>query len=248
MPTVKVSIMSRFAGVLLAAIAASILPTWLAIAQVIDLPQATAPATESSRFSSGQNVGIEFKSADVFSGKRARIRRVEDTLYGVADELPGVRIGWYIHDSMTAWKVAIDRKLPLVLLMHEDWCEFCWKMIDVFTCRSLNRFAGSAIFAVGSGEREISVKAMQESLQMDALPTLTIIRPEPSILVEEMRIEGYLKESELAAHLETARSNYPRSLENLADVPPWVLSPPGSQAGSMAIKLSKSPQYEGECR
>lgn len=184
-------------------------------------------------------------------------RRLGDTLFGPADEIESVRIGWYINDTGTAFEKAIDLNVPFVLFVHGDWCDYCWHLVDALTCPGVNRFAGSAVFAVASPEAERFASAVAGSLNIGAYPTITVLFPEARMLIEGGRISGYFSGDDLASHFATIFSTF--TSESMATryqaealTPPpfiraWALKPAGSQAKAVMWPLSKSPERKSRC-
>lgn len=175
------------------------------------------------------------------------------TLYGHDEERPGVRIGWYFDNAVEAFRTAIDRNVPLVLVVGEDTCVYCQYLVDALTCPSVNRYAGSAVFAISSPSRDVGASTIASSLKIESNPAVTVLMPETRILVEGGRINGYFPGDHLAGLLDTFRRQYP---EEAARADPergvpgfagrWDLQP-FSQATAVITPLSKTPEHPARC-
>jgi hypothetical protein len=135
-------------------------------------------------------------------------RHPDQTLYGALEEIGGVRIGWHVNETGAAFKKAIDRNMPLVLVVHADWCDYCWKLIDALACPSVNRFAGSAVFAIGSYEIDKTASSIASSLNIEKYPTLAVLYPEARMLIEAGRINGYFPGDKVAKYLTEIQDDY----------------------------------------
>lgn len=123
----------------------------------------------------------------------------------VAEQVPHVRIGWYVNASIDAFREAIDRNKPLVLVLGDSYCtRYCPQLIQqALRCPAVNRFAGEAVFAYGMPSRDKGAMAIGGSLRIDAVPTITILEPESRMLLERGRINGFFDAAKLGEHLET---------------------------------------------
>ncbi len=180
-------------------------------------------------------------------------RRIDRILFGAEDEIEGVRIGWYIRDTFKAFNLAIDRQVPLVLVLHDGSCEYCWRMIDAFTCRSVNRFAGSAVFAIGDPDHEKMDSAIKRSLDISFYPSIPILEPLATTLVEAARISGYFPGDKIAEHLTAIMADYAKKPpedqggSRLRRVGSWVLRSEGSRARSVITPMSRIPDHRVNC-
>jgi hypothetical protein len=134
-----------------------------------------------------------------------------ETLSPVLAQFPGVWIGWYVNRSIDAFRVAIDRNQALVLVLGEDWCNFCTHLIqDSLRCPAVQRYAGDAVFAYGVPSLDKGSAAIAGSLGIDAWPTITVLEPEARMLLERGRINGYFEASTLGEHLDTILYQTPK--------------------------------------
>ena len=127
-----------------------------------------------------------------------------ETLSPVLAQIPGVWIGWYVNRSIDAFRAAIDKNQPLVLVLGEDWCSYCTRLIqDSLRCPAVQRYAGDAMFAYSVASLDKGASAIAHSLNIDAWPTITVLEPEARMLLERGRINGYFEASKLGEHLDT---------------------------------------------
>jgi len=137
-------------------------------------------------------------------GQQSAGASARDTLSPVLAEIPGVSIGWFVNRSIDAFRVAINRNQPLVLVLGEDWCRYCTQLIhDSLRCPAVDRYAGDATFAYSVPSMDMGASAIASSLQIEAWPTITVLEPEARMLLERGRINGYFDASMLGEHLET---------------------------------------------
>lgn len=122
----------------------------------------------------------------------------------VSAEVPEVWIGWYVNRSIDAFRVAIDRSVPLVLVIGETSCKYCTNLIyNSLRCSAVDRFAGDAVFAFSSPASDRAAMAIASSLKIETYPTTTVLEPEARMLLERGRINGYFESSKMGEHLET---------------------------------------------
>jgi hypothetical protein len=127
-----------------------------------------------------------------------------DTLSPVLAQIPGVWIGWYVNRSIDAFRAAIDRNQPLILVVGQDWCSFCTRLIqDSLRCPAVQRYAGDATFAYSVPPLDKGATAIASSLNIEAWPTITVLEPEARMLLERGRINGHWDASKLGEHLDT---------------------------------------------
>jgi len=119
-------------------------------------------------------------------------------------EVPAVWNGWYVNTSIDAFRLAIERNVPLVLVVSEGWCQYCRRLAtDVLRCPAVDRFAGEAVFAFSSPSADRGATAIAGSLAIEAYPTITVLEPEARMLLERGRINGYFDASQLGEHFDT---------------------------------------------
>lgn len=154
----------------------------------------------------------------------------ERILAPVSAEVREVWIGWYVERSIDAFRVAIERNVPLVLIVSEDWCRYCVNLANnSLRCTAVNRFAGEAVFAISSPSKDRGANAIASSLEIEAYPTITVLEPEARMLLERGRINGYFESSKLGEHLETILWKTPprgyRDKNGVLEKPPAPWSP-----------------------
>jgi len=121
-----------------------------------------------------------------------------------SEEVPGVRLGWYLNSSVAALVAAIDQNKPLVIVIGETSCADCEKLAKALRCAAVERLAGEAVFAYGMPSRDKSTLAIAGSFGMESYPTITVLEPESRMLIERVRITGFFDATTLGTHLEEA--------------------------------------------
>jgi hypothetical protein len=180
---------------------------WLASVAVAwaELPSGdgAAPAAGAGQMSSPQS-----ETRPDAARAAASAGQPKDALFGIGDERPGIRIGWYFDAAVDGFRSAIDRNVPFVLVISEDWCNYCAWLVDALTCPSVNLFAGGAVFAISAPSRDTGAQAIAGSLNIDTYPTITVLMPEARILLEVARINGYFSGDALAGLFEMIQRDY----------------------------------------
>lgn len=211
--------------------------------------KASTARKRATRSSSKVKKGLARAETNVLGTWGAR--RIEDTLYGVGEQIDGVRIGWYINDTITGFKEAVDKNVPLVLIFFDPSCSYCWDTVDAMTCPMVNRFAGAAVFAIANPEADKAAKAIEGSLEIKKKPTISVILPESRMLLEIGRINGYFPGNKLSEHLTTIAAEKGRQEdlgggEKIFVANNWVLKKPPAGVGT--VRLSKSAgRYVQKC-
>ncbi|HEY7443083.1 MAG TPA: thioredoxin family protein [Vicinamibacterales bacterium] len=132
----------------------------------------------------------EFDASRLFPSPDAEVRTVWN--------------GWHVNTAIDAFRSAIDRNVPLVLVVSEGWCEPCRRLAtDALRCPAVDRFAGEAVFAFSSPSTDRGASAIASSLDIDAYPTITVLEPDARMLLERGRINGYFDASKLGEHFDT---------------------------------------------
>jgi len=156
----------------------------------------------------------------------------------VAQEIPHVRIGWYINTSIDAFRAAIEQSKPLVLVLGDSYCaRVCLPLIQqALRCPAVNRLAGSAVFAYGMPSRDKGAMAIGSiSLGIEKVPTITVLEPEARMLLERGRINGFFEAGKLGEHLETILWHTPpRAYEKERPLLSQPTVPPPTTADAIA--------------
>jgi hypothetical protein len=119
-----------------------------------------------------------------------------------SDEVPGVRLGWYLNSVVGALEAAINLNRPLVVVIGERSCDECVRLAKALRCAAVERFAGDAVFAYSFPSRDLSAVSIAGALKVDAYPTVTVLEPESRMLIERARINGRFDATTLGNHLE----------------------------------------------
>jgi hypothetical protein len=190
----------------------------LASAQPTSLPpdlvrRAAAPTAESASINRSADAATQARALSPAQSGQSDVLRV---LPPPSDEVRHVRIGWYVNRAIDAFRTAIDRNVPLVLVASVEWCSHCRsQVLDALRCPDVDRFAGDAVFAISSPEVDLGAKAIAGSLNINAYPTVTVLEPEARMLLERGRINGNFAGSTMGEHLDTIiRKTPPRRYED----------------------------------
>ncbi|MEM8811585.1 MAG: hypothetical protein AAGF59_03135 [Pseudomonadota bacterium] len=144
------------------------------------------------------------KDVDLSEEIRAEIERLEP-LIG-RQEIPRFRIGWYVNDSIEAYRSALLQEKPMVAYFHAPLCNFCNRLIEKFQCPSLNRFAGRAVFSLTTGSFEGGGDRggldLATALSVDRYPSILVLRPKSDQLVVIGEFVGEGEVQELGRWLE----------------------------------------------
>lgn len=155
-----------------------------------------------------------------------------------SEEVPGVRLGWYLNSAVGAYESAINQNTPLVVVVGESSCAECVQLANALRCAAVERLAGEAVFAYGLPSRDLSTVAIAGSLGIESYPTITILEPESRMLIERVRISGRFDATTLGNHLEEA----------LWRVPPRAYTDfePGGEASPRALPRGARPVTTAE--
>lgn len=137
------------------------------------------------------------------------LRRSKATDFGIASalpdragELPGKRIGWYREQSYQAGTDAIAANQFLVMIIGDDWCNFCNDLVEnVLRCPEVERFAGSALFAYGRPSRDYQSAYTAMELGVKEYPAILLTRVEGNMIYLHHRFVGGVAAGDLAAKL-----------------------------------------------
>ena len=137
--------------------------------------------------------------------------KAEDTLYGASDEISNIRIGWYFN-AIDAYEAGLAKHLPIAVVFGTPRCKFCREFIDkALTCASFNRLAGRAVFAYVDPETDGGAKAMTVALRIDAFPTVSVLKPDPSLFYELERINGMFPGDAVLSMFEELPAYFPKA-------------------------------------
>jgi len=120
-----------------------------------------------------------------------------------SEQVNHIRIGWYVNQSVDAFREAIETRKALVLFVGTNWCHWCAKQIaNVVRCAAVERFAGDGVFAYGFVGEDKGTDAIAGSLKFGGYPVITVLEPDDEMILERGRINGYFKAPESGQHLE----------------------------------------------
>ena len=164
-----------------------------------------------------------------------------------ADEIPGVRIGWYINSAVGALQAAIDKSKPVVLVLGEPTCEYCMSVALAVRCSAVERLAGEAVFAFSIPSRDTGATSIAGSLNITGDPTITIIEPEGRMLLERGRINGFQKATPFGNNLEELLWRTPAQPYTGSDAAtaPSKLAPPRAPRAPTAEEAEAGAKQRG---
>jgi hypothetical protein len=153
------------------------------------------------------------------------------------DEVPGVRIGWYLNSALGALQAGIEQKKPVVLVVGEPTCDYCVKVALAARCSAVERLAGEAVFAFSILSRDTGAAAIASSLEITADPTITILEPEARMLLERGRLNGFKEATPFGEFLEEViwrTPQQPYTGDDAATTPTITALPRASRAPTAA--------------
>lgn len=115
----------------------------------------------------------------------------------------------YRDHSIDAFREAIDKNKPLVLVVSEDWCGYCKRLEGELGKPAVQNFKDKAVFSISSPTKDKGCAAIASSLDINAYPTITVLEPEARMLLERGRINGYFTGEKLGEHLDTIINKTP---------------------------------------
>lgn len=115
----------------------------------------------------------------------------------------------YRDHSIDAFRDAIDKNKPLVLVISEDWCGYCKRMETELGKPAVQNLKDKAVFSISSPSKDKGAAAIAGSLGIEAYPTISVIEPEARMLLERGRINGYFPAEKLGEHLDTIINKTP---------------------------------------
>lgn len=115
----------------------------------------------------------------------------------------------YRDHSIDAFREAIDKNKPLVLVVSEDWCGYCKNLEKELGKPAVQNFKDKAVFSISSPSKDKGCAAIASSLNIDAYPTITVLEPEARMLLERGRINGYFAGEKIGEHLDTIINKTP---------------------------------------
>lgn len=115
----------------------------------------------------------------------------------------------YRDHSIDAFREAIDKNKPLVLVVSEDWCGYCRNLEKELGKPAVQNFKDKAVFSISSPSKDKGCAAIASSLNIEAYPTITVLEPEARMLLERGRINGYFSSEKLSEHLDTIINKTP---------------------------------------
>jgi hypothetical protein len=95
-------------------------------------------------------------------------------------EIPKLRIGWHLNQTMEGYLQGLDENKPFVLVFHRDNCGFCDRLLARFRCPSINRYAGRAVFGISVnplGTTNNDERGLAEAMDLRAFPSILVVLP-----------------------------------------------------------------------
>lgn len=119
----------------------------------------------------------------------------------------------YKNNALEGYKKALEEGKPLVLVMGNPYCGFCKALKAEMEKPEMAEFANKAVFVyTNPGDEEgydVSGKVFADALGVRGYPTISIIEPNASKIIERARIEGFFPGSMLKANFsENLNPNY----------------------------------------
>lgn len=103
--------------------------------------------------------------------------------------------------ALDAYQKGLAEKKPVVLIIGEDWCQWCKALEKELAKPEFQQYAGKAIFAKVQPSKDPSAKAIADALEIKNYPAISILEPNPAMIEERGRIVGFMDAEKLDAHL-----------------------------------------------
>ncbi len=104
--------------------------------------------------------------------------------------------------ALDAYQKGLAEKKPVVLIIGEDWCQYCKQLEKELAKPEFQQYAGRAVFAKVQPSKDPSAKAIADALDIKNYPAISILEPNPAMIEERGRIVGFMEASKLDAHLQ----------------------------------------------
>jgi len=119
---------------------------------------------------------------------------------------PQEKIKWS-KDATSAYTESVERNEPLVMIFQESgqWTD---KLNQQFESPQVQQYANEAVFVKAVPSQDTVARNIATALGVERLPTISVLNPDPNIISERGRIEGFEDSATLSKDLDRFIRNY----------------------------------------
>lgn len=140
-------------------------------------------------------------------------------------QTPAKPIHWFVDSTTTLYRDAVELNRPFVLVFLGDgrWTD---SLVNTLTqCEVVKRLAPVVLFGMAHPEKDVVARNMATALGVEKLPTISSLEPDPKIISELGRIEGFETASEFTEDVvRLLGTKWPHNVKPLSDYAkpePW---------------------------
>jgi hypothetical protein len=145
-----------------------------------------------------------------------------DGVPAVASPAPAARIVW-ARDFADGYRRSVELNKGMVVVFGEPGGFWYDKDVASLESPDVGALAGDAVWIRADPTKEVMAKNVCTALGVEHLPTISVLDPDPEMISEEQRIEGYEEPAKLARDLDVPLK---RANGKLPRVPTARPSPP----------------------
>lgn len=117
----------------------------------------------------------------------------------------------YQATALEAYQKGLAEKKPIVLIVGEDWCQWCKELEKELAKPEFQKYSQKAIFAKVQPSKDNSAKAIADALEIKNYPAITILEPNAAMIEERGRLVGYMDVKKLDGHMQKLLDSKPTS-------------------------------------
>lgn len=134
-------------------------------------------------------------------------------------------IHWYVDSTAALYRDAVEWNIPFVLVFMESgpWTD---SLVSVLRgCEVMRRLEPVVLFGMAHPSTDVVARNMATALGIARLPTISLLEPDPKIISELGRIEGFEPASQFTDDIvRLLGPKWPHAVKPLSDYvrpPPW---------------------------
>jgi hypothetical protein len=135
------------------------------------------------------------------AAKAATTRGPFDGVPLVPSRTPSGRVEW-AGDFADGYRDAVERKKAMVVLFGSPGGEWYEKVVASFASPEIAALADQAVWIRSDPMKEVMGKNVCTALGIERVPAISVLDPDPEMISEEARIEGYEEPAKLARDLD----------------------------------------------
>ncbi len=135
------------------------------------------------------------------AAKAAATRGPFDGVPLVPSRTPSGRVEW-ARDFAEGYRDAVERNKAMVVLFGSPGGEWYEKVLASFASPEIAALADQAIWIRSDPRTEVMGKNVCTALGVERVPAISVLDPDPEMISEEARIEGYEEPAKLARDLD----------------------------------------------